>query len=194
MSTYYKTPPESIKNSHLVINSISNEIIYPWENISILENLLKHSSELEKSNILKDWEIIKWIWWGSCLASSIIYRTLLNAWVNIKSKKSHNIYYENIYWPSEIWLDSTIYEDEKYFVDLLFENNYNSPIILIPEFNNSRITLKVYAKNKDFSSKLTPINTTDISNITWKYEVFDKNNTLIKEEEIISKYDKIDSF
>lgn len=191
---YFKTPVESIQNSELLINSISNELIYPGENISVLENLLKKSDELKKSNILKDGEIIKWIWWGSCLASSIIYRTLLQSWIEIKSQKTHNIYYENIYGTWEIGLDSTIYEDEKYFVDLLFENNYSSPIVFIPEFTSRSIILKVYALQKEYFTKLTPIDIQNSSNIVWKYEVFNKKNLLIKEENIISKYDKVDSF
>ena len=62
-----------------------------------IQALNKRSFTL-KSNILKDGEIIKWIWWGSCLAATIIYRALLDAWLTVKSQKSHNIYYENIYW------------------------------------------------------------------------------------------------
>lgn len=191
---YSKIPVESIKNSELVINSISNELIYPGENISILDNLLKKSDELEKSNILKDGEIIKWIWWGSCLASSIIYRTLLQAGIDIKSQKTHNIYYENIYGTWEIGLDSTIYEDETYFVDLLFENNYSSPIIFIPELNASAMTLNVYAMKKEYFTKLTPIDLQNTSHIVWKYEVLNEKNVLIKNDNITSRYDRVDTF
>ncbi len=195
INKYLKTPLESITNSQNLIDKISNELILPNENISLLEKLLSNWwTDLLKSNILKNGEIIKWIWGGSCLASSIIYRTLLNAWIEIKSQKTHNIYYQNIYWVWEIWLDSTIYEDEKYFVDLIFKNNYKNSIIFIPNFTDEYIELNVYWKEKEYTTKLTPIELLDVNNISWKYEIFDKNNVKMKENILKSKYDKIDNF
>lgn len=192
---YFKTPLESVLNSQNLIEKISFEIINPNENISILEKLLNNWwKDLLSSNILKDWEIIKWIWWWSCLASTIIYRTILNAWIDVISQKTHNIYYENIYWNWEIWLDSTIYEDEKYYVDLLFKNNYKNPIIFLPTFTNNSIMLNIYSKEIEYKTKLEQLETKNIENIKWKYEIFDKNNNKIKESIIFSKYDKIDNF
>lgn len=195
INKYYNTPIESITNSQNLIKKISYEFIYPNETISILESLFKDwGKDLLSSNILQDWEIVKWIGWGSCLASTIIYRTLLNAWIDIKSQKTHNIYYENIYWTWEIWLDSTIYKDEKYFVDLIFQNNYNNNIMFIPTFQNNKITLNIYSKEKEYNTTLTPTELNDIWKISWKYEVFDQANNKISEQKLVSKYDKIDSF
>jgi hypothetical protein len=192
---YYKTPIESVLNSQNLIDKISYELVYPGENISILETMLKDWWKwLLKSNVLKDWQIIKDIWWWSCLASTIIFRTLLDSWINIKSQKSHNIYYENIYWKDKIWLDSTIYEDENFFVDLIFENSYVNPIIFIPSYSDKSIKLDVYSKEKEYNTKLFENNIVDKDKISWKYEVYDKNNKLIIDKEINSKYDKIDSF
>ncbi|MBS8122325.1 VanW family protein [Candidatus Vampirococcus lugosii] len=195
INKYYKTPIESVLNSQNLIEKISYEFIYPNENISILENLLKDGGkDLFNSNILKDGEIIKGIGGGSCLASTIIYRTLLNAGIEIKSQKTHNIYYENIYGIGEIGLDSTIYEDETYFVDLIFKNNYKNPIIFIPNFDDNKITLNIYSKEKEYTTKLTPLDIENVGNIKWNYEIFDKNNNKIGEYTLGSKYDKIDNF
>lgn len=195
INKYFKTPIESILNSQNLIEKISYEFIYPNENTSVLENLLKDWWKwLLNSNILKDWEIVKWIWWGSCLASTIIYRTLLNAGIEIKSQKTHNIYYENIYWTWKIGLDSTIYEDNKYFVDLMFKNNYKNPIIFVPFFDDNKITLNIYSKEKEYNTRLTPINIKNVWDIKWNYEVFDKNNNQISKQILWSKYDKIDNF
>ncbi|MDD5769764.1 MAG: VanW family protein [Candidatus Gracilibacteria bacterium] len=195
INKYYKTPIESVLNSQSLIEKISYELIYPNENISVLENLLKNGGDdLLKSNILKDGEIIKGIGGGSCLASTIIYRTLLNAGIDIKSQKTHNIYYENIYGTGEIGLDATIYEDGKYFVDLIFQNNYKNNIILIPKFDDNKITLNIYSKEKEYSTKLIPVDTKNVSNIKWNYEIFDKNNNKISQQDLISKYDRVDNF
>ncbi len=192
---YFKTPDDSVLNSQNLIEKISNEMILENESISVLERLLDEKwKDLLISNILKDGEIIKWIWWGSCLASTIIYRTMLNAWIDIISQKTHNVYYQNIYWNWEIWLDSTIYEDEKYFVDLMFRNNYKNPIIFVPNFTQKSIELSVYSKEKEFNTKLTPVNLKDISWITWKYEVFDQENNKVLEKKLFSKYDRVDNF
>ncbi|MDQ7009604.1 MAG: VanW family protein [Candidatus Gracilibacteria bacterium] len=192
---YEKTPSESVINSQILINKISNEIIYPGENISLLEKLLnKGGSDLLESNILKDGEIIKGIGGGSCLASSIIYRTLLNSGIKIISQKTHNIYYENIYGIEEIGLDSTIYEDENYYIDLVFENNYENPIIIIPEYTKKYIELKIYSKQKDFTTKLKSLTINNKDLIKWEYQVFDKNNAEVSKEILISKYDEIDDY
>lgn len=195
INKYHKTPQESIWNSQNLIDKISYELIYPQENISLLEKLLQNGwKDLLKSNILKDGEIIQWIWWWSCLASTIIYRTLLSAGVKIKSQKTHNIYYQNIYWVHEIGLDSTIYEDEQYYVDLLFQNNYQTPIFFIPKFTDTYIQLDLYAQKKEFYTQLTPIDSDNIANIKWNYEVFNINNDRILHQTLSSKYDSIDNF
>ena len=192
---YLKIPKESVKNSEIIINKISNEIIFPWETISFLEKLLnKWWKDLLDSNILENWEIIKWIWGGSCLASSIIYRTLLDWGIDIISQKAHNIYYENIYWIDEIWLDSTIFENEKYFIDLIFKNNYKDPIIFIPNYSDDKIELTLYWKEKEFYTKLQAIELENKDKINWKYEIFDLNNNKIFERNLESKYDKIDDY
>lgn len=91
-------------------------------------------------------------------------------------------------------MDSTIYEDEKYFVDLLFQNNYKNGIIFVPQFDATKITLNVYSKDAEFTAKLTPVETNDIRSIKWKYERFDINNNKIAEEILLSKYDSIDNY
>jgi len=195
ISKYKKTPEDSIINSEILIKKISNELIYSWESISVIQKLLNNSAEdLLESNILKNWEIVKWIWWGSCLASTIIYRTLLNGGVEILSQKSHNIYYENIYWINEIWLDSTIYYDDKYKIDLIFKNNYNSAIIFVPKFTKEKIELNIYAKKSEFKTKLIPVKLSDKNKIIWKYEVVNKENNKKTEKYLVSKYDKIDNY
>jgi len=192
---YKKTPIESVKNSETLINKISNELIYPWENISLLEKLLNNQwKDLLESNILENWKIVQWIWWGSCLASTIIYRTLLDAGVDIISQKTHNIYYKNIYGIGEIGLDSTIYKDDTYKIDLLFQNNYSSPIIFVPKFWEENIVLKMYAKKKQFITQLDIINIDDKDNVQWKYSVKDETGDILSTKIISSKYDTIDNY
>ena len=88
----------------------------------------------------------------------------------------------------------SVLDYSKYNVDLIFKNNYNSSIIFIPKFNDDSIELSVYAKEKDFSTKLTPVNMSNIDSIVWKYEVFNKENNKVKEEYLTSKYSEIDDY
>jgi len=192
---YYKTHKESLLNGKKIIDKISNRLIAPWETISVMDILLNNWwTDLFKSNILKNWKIIQWTWWWACLGATVIYRTLLNAWITILSHKSHNIYYKNIYWQQKIGLDSTIYYDNKYYVDLLFKNNYKNPIIFIPEYTDKYITLKVYSKEKEFNIHLIPVDLKNKDLIKWIYVMKDKNNNEILMKILVAKYDLIDDY
>ena len=195
INLYEKTPLESVKNTQVLLSKISNELIYPWEYISVLDVLWnKNGSDLADSNILDKWQIIQWVGGWSCLASSIMYRTLLDSGIEVVSQKAHNIYYKNIYWIDEIGLDSTIFQDDDYRIDLLFKNNYSSPIIFIPKYEGNKIILEVYAEKKEYTTKLQSISLNNAEKIEWKYSVYNNEKKLISESILLSKYDAIDDY
>ncbi len=192
---YEKTPAESVKNTQTLIDKMSQELIYPWEYVSTLDTLWnKNGSDLLESNILDKGQIIQWVGWWSCLASSIVYRTLLDAGIEVVYQKAHNIYYENIYWIDEIGLDSTIFQDDDYRIDLLFKNNYSSPIIFVPRYWDKSITLEVFALTKEYTTALESISLKNTDKIEWKYSVYDDEKKLVLETLLLSKYDAIDDY
>lgn len=195
---YYKTPKESVLNSQILIDRISYESIPSGDRVSLLGQLMKDGGKgLHQSNILQDGNIVQGIGGGSCLAATIVFRTLLRSGIAIEAQKSHNIYYENIYGPSEIGLDATIYEDESYYVDLAFRNNYGSPIVFVPKYTDGSIQLTAYASRAEFVGSLERESFSG-SLVGWNYRILsampESSGSVVLEREFRAKYEKVDSF
>jgi vancomycin resistance protein YoaR len=148
--------------------------------------------ELVSSNTLVDGDILQEEWWGACLWSTILFQWLLESGLEIISRKSHNIYYENIYGIERIWLDATIFRDDTYLIDLIFKNNTAENILILKQDSTENIGVEIYWKTA-LKSTITPVNIDDIGNINWSYEIY-LDDTLQSQKNFISSYSVIDEF
>lgn len=125
-SDFSNSPNSRIINIDNAITKFNWIIIKPWEVFSFNDNLWPVNARtwFVKSLVIQWANLVAWFWWWVCQVSTTLYRSIMNSWLPIKTRRNHSFSVSH-YDPQ--WSDATIY---LWGQDLRFQNTYDFPIIL----------------------------------------------------------------
>ncbi len=216
-SEYDHSIPNRIHNVSHTANKITNTIVAPGEEFSFNKTLGDVSSltGFRSAYVIKDGKTILGDGGGVCQASTTLFRALLNAGVDITLRRPHSYrvsYYEL---NSKPGIDATVYSGD---VDLRFINDTDHHILIHAQAFSDDLYMKIelYGTSDGRYTELTDHTTWDarpappaeygvdpslpsgvtrqidwaVSGIkaSFKNKVYDKDGTLLREDEYFSNY------
>lgn len=163
-----------VSNIKLAINKINNVLIDYNEEFSFNNIIGKRSTEqgFKSAPIIVNGEMQLGMGGGICQVSSTVYNAALYSGLEIVQARNHSI-------PSgyiEKGRDATVSYGN---IDLIFKNNYKSPILIKNEVKDNKIITTIYGNEND--KKIVDIRT-DISGII-KPKIIEKESKSLYEGE-----------
>lgn len=165
-----------VNNIKVASKYTSNVLLDKGEKL-FFNSFLQHDyvkKELQEAPIIKDGKHDKGLGGGICQVSSTLYNAALYAGMDIKKVQNHSI--PSIY--VEKGRDATISDG---YIDFVFENPYDTPVIIYNEVINDKIVSTIYGSQNDKK---------DIEIIT-KVQAVIKNKEIVKKDPKLTKDVKI---
>lgn len=195
LQKYAKLPKASEINSLTLLGKLSGIPFARGEQVSVLRYFLDHGgADLLDSNTLVDGKILQAEGGGACLGNTVLFRALLDAGIDVPSRRSHNIYYQNIYGKKLIGLDATVYRDGEHMVDLVFSNDRSPSILIGARDGSGSISVDVYGAPDGRTVQISPVRLGDLSDMEWKRVVLDSSGAVLQEDSIRSSYTEVNDF
>ena len=140
-TSFAGSPANRIHNIQVGLNSINGTLLKPGEEFSTLKRLgtIDGSTGYLPELVIKNGKTIPEFGGGLCQVSTTLFRSALNAGMEITERNNHA--YRVSYYEPPIGMDATIYDPAP---DFKFINNYNSYILVQGRIEGTKITFEFY--------------------------------------------------
>jgi vancomycin resistance protein YoaR len=140
-TSFYGSPSNRVHNISVGAKAINGALIKPGEEFSTLKRLGKidASTGYLPELVIKNNKTVPDYGGGLCQASTTLFRSALNAGMEILERRNHS--YRVSYYEPPIGMDATIFDPAP---DFRFRNNYSSHIFVQSKIVGTKITFEFY--------------------------------------------------
>lgn len=156
---FRKSPANRVHNITVGTNAISGTLLKPGEEFSTLAKLgeIDASAGYLPELVIKENRTIPEYGGGLCQVSTTLFRTAMNAGMQITARSNHK--YRVSYYEPPVGMDATIYDPAP---DFKFINNYSSHILIQGKVVGTKVLFEFYG-TKD--SRVVEVGTPDLYDI-----------------------------
>jgi vancomycin resistance protein YoaR len=152
-STSFKGSPDNrIQNIKLGVKFISGTLIAPGEEFSTIAHLgaIDGSSGYLQELVIKENETIPEFGGGLCQVSTTLFRTVMNAGLEVTERHNHS--YRVSYYEPPVGMDATIYSPSP---DFKFRNNTDHYILIQGSVDGNTLKFDFYGKKDNRTVEIT---------------------------------------
>jgi vancomycin resistance protein YoaR len=141
-----------IQNIKIGVQFISGTLVKPGEEFSTIAHLgaIDGSSGYLQELVIKENETIPEFGGGLCQVSTTLFRSVMNAGMEITERHNHS--YRVSYYEPPVGMDATIYSPRP---DFKFKNDYNGYILIQGRVEGKKITFDIYGSKDDREVEIT---------------------------------------